>query len=53
MGIGTQDGGGVSTVTSTVNGVTKVRQIVTPKSYDIAYLGNPFFTQQMSMTLNQ
>ena len=53
MGIGTQEGGGVSTVTSTVNGVTKVRQIVSPKSYDIAYLGNPFFTHQMSMSLNQ
>ena len=50
MGVASSSGGGISTVTSTVNGVKTVRQRLSPKSYDVAYLGDPYFTQRVSLT---
>lgn len=50
MGVATSAGGGISTVTSTVNGVKTVRQRVSPKTYTVAYLGDPNFTQRASLT---
>jgi hypothetical protein len=52
MGIASKKGGGISTVTSTRNGVTTVRQRVSPKSYEVAYLGDPYFTQRQSLMPN-
>lgn len=52
MGIASSPGGGMSTVTSTVNGVKTVRQVVSSKSYTVAYLGDPFFTQRASLSSN-
>jgi hypothetical protein len=52
MGIASKKGGGISTVTSTRNGVTTVRQRVSPKSYEVAYLGDPYFTQRQSLMTN-
>lgn len=49
MGIATQEGGGISTVTSTINGVTTVRQRIAPKSYDVAYLGPANFNFAASL----
>ena len=51
MGVASSAGGGISTVTSTVNGVKTVRQLVSPKSYTVAYLGDPNFTQRASLAV--
>lgn len=44
ISIASSSGGGISTRTSYVNGVKKVEQIRSPKSYDIAYVGSPEFS---------
>ncbi len=42
--IASTPGGGISTRTSYTNGVKTVEQIENPKSYEIAYVGNPEFS---------
>jgi hypothetical protein len=43
VGIASSKGGGKGFETTTVNGVTKTREVIMPKGYDCAFAGNPNF----------
>ena len=53
IGVLSAKGGGISTVTRTTNGVTTVKKIISPKGYEVAYLGDPTYKMNAQQLISK